>query len=297
MAVAYQSIGTATVAYDTANAITIPKPTGLAVGDEMIMIVGYGDPSLPTPSTPSGWTQILSTIQGTAALISYRKTATSGDVAASDFTLSFTGGSGNTRFLSGSILRISGQGVGSEIGASEGDISTSTNATINYTLTSTPFTSDSLVIVAFAGNDGSLAGTPTITSYTLTPSVTLTERADLGLFNSPLGQWFGVATGSYSGTSQFTQSTIVLNEAPDNNQVHQFIIVTPQKDVTGDISHLAITPTIESVTASQVNIVADASHLAITPTLNGIESHATSPTQWTNQTKPTNSVINNQNKP
>ena len=297
MAVNYQTIATQTVAYDTATAITINKPSGLAVGDLMIMVVGYGDPSLPTPSTPSGWTQILSTVQGTAALISYRKTADSGDVSASNFTLSFTGGAGNIRFISGSILRITGQGVGSEIGASESDISTSTNATINYTLTSTPFTSDSLVIVAFAGNDGSLAGTPTVTSYTLTPSVTMTERADLGIFNSPLGQWFGLATGSYSGTSQFTQSTIVLNEAPDNNQVHQFIIVTPQKDVTADVSHISVTPTIESVTASQVNVATDVSHLAITPTLNGVEAtNSSDRTQWTNETKPTATTWTNQDK-
>lgn len=286
MAVAYQSIATQTVAYDTATAITINKPSGLAVGDDMVMIVGYGDPSMPTPSTPSGWTQILSTVQGSAGLISYRKTADSGDVAASNFTLSFTGGTGNIRFIQGVIIRIDGQAPGSEIGASEGDISTSTSTTINYTLASTPVIANSLVIVAFAGNDGSLAGTPTVTSYTLTPSVTMTERADLGIFSSPIGQWFGVATGSYSGTSQFTQSSIVVNEAPDDDQVHQFIIVTPQQNVTADISHISITPTIEGITASQVNVATDVSHIAITPTINGVETFNTSDgTIWTTTTK------------
>jgi hypothetical protein len=75
-------------------------------------------------------------------------------------------------------------------------------------------------------------------------------------------------------------------------------VIAEPRDVTSDVSHLAVTPSIVGVTASQVNVATDVSHLAITPTINGVEAtNSSDSTQWSNQTKPANAALNNQNKP
>ncbi len=89
--------------------VTISKPSGLAVGDVMIAIVGW-DPSGTTPAL-SGWTLIDSIDPGgfLVAIAAYIKIADSADVAASNFTT--TGGSAGSARVVGIIYRITGSAI------------------------------------------------------------------------------------------------------------------------------------------------------------------------------------------
>ena len=103
-----------------------------------------------------------------------------------------------------------------------------------------------------------------------------------------------------SDTSNITayQATITETTADNSVGIGMFLasLVAPNSP-TVDVSHISITPTIESVTASQVNVAPDISHLAITPTINGIETDNSSDrTQWTNENKPTAPTWTNQDK-
>lgn len=67
-------------------ASSIDKPTGLTAGDEMLLVLGTNSATATVSSAPSGWTLLdaLQPVDFRAWL--YRKTATSGDVAATPLT-------------------------------------------------------------------------------------------------------------------------------------------------------------------------------------------------------------------
>lgn len=81
--------------YNTANpgnasSITVTKPTGLAVGDLMIFATTWND-ATDTASQMTGWTQEVANYGGTQKIDIQYKVADSGDVAASNFTVGFSG--------------------------------------------------------------------------------------------------------------------------------------------------------------------------------------------------------------
>lgn len=95
----------------SANSVVVTKPTGLAVGDLMVAFIAKLQAG--TIDTISGWTDSGAGQQGVASSgttlsgkVLY-KVATSGDVAASNFTFTLTGGAGS--FIGASIHRIDGQ--------------------------------------------------------------------------------------------------------------------------------------------------------------------------------------------
>lgn len=92
-----------------ANTVTLTKPTGLAVGDLMIAYIAVSSGSNPSLNVPSGFTLGASTTFSAASggrLFAYYKVATSGDVAAANFT--FSEAAGGIGAISGFIDRITG---------------------------------------------------------------------------------------------------------------------------------------------------------------------------------------------
>lgn len=85
MAVAFRS--QANSGWVTASSFTVTKPSGLTVGDLMILFyVG----NTPNPSPPTGWTAFPGFISNSGSALPtwmYYKYADSSDVAASDFTI------------------------------------------------------------------------------------------------------------------------------------------------------------------------------------------------------------------
>ena len=284
-----QTVGTVSRTSASAN-VVIPKPTSLAVGDYMIALVGYREATSRTISTPSGWTLVLGA-GGNTDLYVFKKTADSADVAAADFTFS---ASGNITYASGAILRITGQASGSEIQASETDFDNDTETVKQYTTNISPLTPNSLIVMAWSGWSTATLGIPTVSSYATTPTVTYTERADLGIDDGANGLFFGLATGTYTGSTTFTSRTATITEStasPGTNSI--ILIMNEVVNVTADVSHIDTLPIVTGVTASQVNVSTDVSHNAIVPTLEEITGKSSSDgTNWQNEIPPTTNWVN-----
>ena len=283
-----------------ASSVVITKPTGLAVGDLMVAFVGFmhTGSSGQSVSTPSGWTSLQQVNENRVVFAAYYKVADSADVAASNFTFSF---STTVDQSGGSILRIDNFVSSNIIGTSEVDSETSpADAVISHTAASTPLSANTLYLLGFGYGNRSTGAAFTASSYTITPSVTLTEAVDTSVQEGGgAGLAFGIAVayGSIERTSQITEYGVTLSQTPNRAEVSILILINGSYSVSTDVSHLAITPTIEGITASSVNVATDVSHLAVIPTIAGVTTIATAPTQWTNQTKPAVSTVNNLNKP
>ena len=161
MAVAYQTH--AITAIVSTNSIVITKPTSLAVGD--LMVAQIFSTSTPN-SLPSGFTQLLTTVNTNRSTICY-KVADSGDVAASDFTFGLPG----TELLGGALIRISGATSANPIPESAGATATNT-ATTSFANTITPHVADSLLLFFTTTTATSITGISTYAVTTSDPSWT-----------------------------------------------------------------------------------------------------------------------------
>lgn len=276
----YQSIGTVSRIAASAD-VVIPKPSGLAVGDFMIALVFFKEGSARSVSTPSGWSNLHGTNQETS-IYTFTRTADASDVSASNFTFS---GSGNLTYAAGAILRVTGQAVGVEVHGNELDHDNVNETTKEFTTAITPRTAQSLVVLGFGGWSAATVGTPTVASYATTPSVTYTERCDLGIDDGANGMFFSVATGVYTGSTQFTSREAVISEATASPGTSGVILVLNQvENATGTNALLSADADFFAPTASagtsgtNALLQADADFFA--PTALG-----TSPTQWTSETK------------
>lgn len=103
MALVVESI--ASSGWSTGTSWVTPKPTGLAVGDYMILLGAIPNGSI---TAPSGFSAIstgeVAASGGAKRLMSYYKLADSGDVAASNFTTT----NGSSAYGNVAILRVSG---------------------------------------------------------------------------------------------------------------------------------------------------------------------------------------------
>lgn len=151
MAVAYESLQT--TAWASSASITITKPTGLAVGDLMIGRI-YGNISTDTPTAPSGWTQlVVQNISGRRNIV-YHKIANAGDVAATNFTWSWSGAG----FVAGEIFRFSDAKL---VVNFDTDTESSNGGTKNFTdISITPANEmPSILLALFAGRNYPLSAT------------------------------------------------------------------------------------------------------------------------------------------
>ena len=301
---------TSTVSTADADNLTLTKASGVQVGDLLIIIAsGYSSSSI----TCSGFTEAIpvplviggDTNERQCYLTLLYRIADASDVSASNYTIAKSGSDslGNacmlrvTGWISGNPVFTSSQGTGSTYA-------------IGYTIgngsLSLPRPVSQLLIQAYTLNYTDSGGNSNLSAYTITSSdsnPTWTEIIDAdSVVNSASDSaenHLAVAYAITSNTSTITafEATIGGSVTGNIGGAYFLVVIAEPQNVTADVSHLAVTPTIESVTASQVNVALDVSHLAITPTIEGIPTRDNSSTQWTNQTKPANSVINNQNKP
>ena len=273
MAITYQSIQSNTAGSGTTCVVT--KPTGLAVGDLMVAS------SFQTGSTgitlPTGFT---STHSGSVGIRSYRtgyKIADAADVAASNFT--FTAGSA-LGTMTASLIRLSTSlsfPTNPIIAASNLSSATSTaNPSFSININSGPTTA---FFVASYFTDLSV----TSSAQTTSPTRTWTERYDFNTTN--LSTSIATAPNTVSELLSTYSQTI---SSSHNAHVLSYMIIGEVQNATSDISHNAVTPTVEGITASQVNVSTNVSHLAITPTINGVATKNSSDgTVWQNETPPT----------
>lgn len=255
-------------AFAGASAVTVTKPTGLAVGDVMIAFVGWFGGASRNLTIPAGWsnTQGINGFQGFWGLT---KIADAADVAAANFTFTL---SGVTTQIGGAIVRVTGTATGSEVADSEYNSTAVTDATsLSQTCSIAPISSESLVIIGFAPYDFDIPSIVTIASYASTPSLTFTEVLDFGFRDgSSDGMTIAIASAPKTNTTTITAYTATASQTVSAQQSVIYILNAPQ-NVSSDVSHFNISPEINSITVSQVNVNANVSNLDTIPVINGLE--------------------------
>lgn len=287
-----QSSNTATsTASDT---LTITKPTGLAVGDLMIAIIhSSASGTVRTHNTPSGWT----VIQKDGASVAHRpaayyKIADSGDTAASNFSFTL---SASTTAMSGVLARVTGHVAASPVTLSELDNTASPTGTVRtYTAALTPVSSNSLVVFSIGNYTSSMTGSPaTVGTYTIAPSVTLTELADVGVKDgADDGHALGVAYGDYTGTTQITSRGATLSEAMTQDSGSIIFLINGSYDHAGTNALLSVSPTIFTNAGASAGTVGTNTLLSVSPDIFSQSGYANSPTTWTNPDKPSTTWTN-----
>ena len=268
------------------NNLTITKPTGVEVGDLLIAVLGSYNGAI---STLSGWTLGANRLSSVSYINVQYKIADSGDVAASNYTFTIA----NNQINGGSILRVSGQSGLNPVQYTDDDEQlNATGTAISFTTSVTPAADGSLLVMGFSCDDGTGAAT-SINGYSVTgASTTWTElhdySADIGGSASPVTAAAYSVLGTASAITAYGATTgIALDD-----HAGIFMVVNPLIDATA--SHTLITTdtdiftpngTADTITLEQSLVTTDTTTFAQT-------GRATSPTQWTNETKPSTTWTN-----
>lgn len=224
MAVAVQS--SSTTAWASSSSIVLTKPTGLAVGDLMIVHIGVGS---GTVTTLAGWTLVNTTTLTAETTKSYvfSKIADSTDVAASNFTFSYSG----TLTGAGAILRIDGHSAGAPVYTSASD--DDTNATPpTFTNTVTPVATNSALLML--GVAQQVDSATTISGYAVVTSTpTFTEVYDF-TNSGGTGSSF-LLCGAYGIRTAVTatgNSTWNYSAGTNPDAICHMLVIAPSKDFT-----------------------------------------------------------------
>jgi hypothetical protein len=154
-----------------ATSPSVPKPAGLAAGDLMVMSVGVESGS-STTITATGWTPINRQDQSSnVGLATFWKIATSTDVAATSFSVTFN----SSKKWSMGISRITGHNPVAPIAASAGTQSAS-SATAIVAPSVTTTAANQLVLGFYAVKKSATFSNPTPFNATTDPG---TERYDV----------------------------------------------------------------------------------------------------------------------
>lgn len=253
------------------TSVVVTKPSGLAVGDLMIAKVLVFDSSTAI-TTPSGWTLLTSRTTATFSKIScFYIVATSTEVAASNFTFSFTSAQSSIAVIArinGGYLPTLGTGV--------------------------PFTPAGIetlaLVIGYGGDNGSRTTNFNNQSLTGGMSPTFTE-----IYDTPRGTTaaisLAIAHAIYTSMSQITAFGVNAQSTIDESS-SILIYLEAQASATAQISHLDSLATpigLESTNTATTQI----SHIDTTPSLSGLESkNSSDSTQWINETTNPTTWIN-----
>lgn len=274
------------------SSLVITKPTSLSVGDLLLVKLAMYDISDANRTflTPSGWTLQTNSTTGSSSLLvrtaTFSKVAESGDVAASNFTF---GLSGSVGYVSGYLARISGCATPA-ISIKESDANNTNTTTPSFTTALTPDTpSASLIIFNIAGSDSNIT-TETVSGYASTPSLTWTELADIGIEVSTDGLIHGVASAPYDSQVEITNRTATFSVSSGYN-ASGIVVLRGILDATGTNTLLEVSPTNFSQSGS-AGANGTSELLEVSPTFPTQSGSVSSPTQWSNEAKPSTTWTN-----
>ena len=260
------------------TALVLTKPVSLAVGDLLVAGIFVANQASNTSSlnTPSGWTLQEAVEANTQfELAVYLKTATSGDVAASNFTFSSSGGGYH---MSGFLARVTDPGIVA------GESSAANVGTENVVLsTFTPTRSNTLFLAFAASADTS---TPSISGIALTTNnPTWTTEATQTKTDSNFNTTTSFFSASRAEATATGDITITTSEAGGFLRNHG-IVISLSSSVSG-----SVTPTtkVNSYAYNPINPTANLDIFVNEPT-----DRITTPAVWTNEAKPSTTWINEQ---
>ena len=266
------------------GSINIPNTTPPAVGNYLVAFVGaFQSGGSRTLNTPAGWT-LRSNLDGdTHVAAMYTKTADAGDVAAGSFTFTI---SGICDVYTGAIVKLTNIATGSEIGGQEIDTGTTS---FTYTTNIAATLPESLVLAFYSASQLTSAGGST-SAYTSTPTLTWTELVDSpGNSGSP-SMSFGVASAPNTGTSSITSRDATLSVTAVRTR-GIIAVFNGFVNAQGTNALLSVSPFFASQNGVAGVSGTNALHTT-TPDFFDESGKATSPTQWTNETKPSTTWTN-----
>lgn len=222
---------------------TVTKNTGLAVGDLIIgHVVTIIDNSGDVINTPSGWTKIGSEVKLNTSGSTYLhqalfwKVADSGDVAAANFSFTFT----SSTFFNSAIYRISGQNttpIDNNASGTQAD-----NANFSASGFTPSYANSGFIIFAANFNgDGTASGYAIATDNpTWTEDYESTAGGNRGIFGASAIRTAATATGNFS----------LSGVGAGTDTVAQMIAIRPIVDVTVSPSVITSTGTVLSPTVT-----------------------------------------------
>lgn len=204
------------------TSLVVTKPTGLAVGDIMIAIVNCAIVS-GSIDTPSGWTVVgtQSTYGTERKAVVLKKVADSSDVAASNFTFTFS-----TSNRTAIILTAFANVNTTQDGTNQGTTANGSASSSGFT----PTTDDLYVMLVAGAGSGSCTGT-TVAGYAIaTDNPTWTELADVSSGSSSA---VGVAISYADRTAKTATGTVSATITPNaENIIASFILLVAFQSTT-----------------------------------------------------------------
>lgn len=279
MAVAYAT--SASQAGENTNTLTITKPASLATGDLMVaFVLNRGSAAW---DTPSGWTAKGATSISNNRGAMFVKVATAGDVAASDFSFTFSGG--GTSESVGWIMRLTGTFTDTNnitAFTSATDASPDSGDIFVFTTSLTPIANAFLVIGC--GSEASVAANTTAaTASVATSNPTWTERVFQGQGNGDDIVCTGL-TASRPESTDIGNTTVDFNSTGNLSNAGVIILAIHET------ASASVSPAVVSVTAT-VQAPTVAAGASITTTVVNLTASVqaptvtTSPPDWTNPDK------------
>lgn len=288
MAITIENVQTG--AWNASTSVTITKPTGLAEGDLLLaFIAGIGG-----VDTPSGWTLETTYTQSNVNVAVLWKIATSGDVAASDFT--FTTSSTGEDASAGVLYRISDAGSSLEVYDSGGTTDTisdsgpdSVVSIGSQSITTLSQTNLLFMIGFFQDADGvSGFGSQSITGIT---NPTWTTRFSTSITPVATVYWLAVSDASTTnaGTISAFQFALTSNNGTTTVQA-RLLSVVAQADASFSVALIDPATTFPAPTGG---VTADATVALLNPatTMNNVSASSAAPA-FTNSDKNAASFTN-----
>lgn len=290
-----------TSTYTGANRSTlpIPAPTGITTGDLLVIIAhtagqGVAAASISTPTDFTLYDTNFVVGDGALAECGYKvfyKYAVLADESATTYTVTV----GTEDGYSAEMFRITGAPTSGVpfIPGGKGTDGGSGSATFSVTgLTAYRPTQQVLLMTASAAVNN-IPEVYSFGSYTITSSdanPTWTELIDTdditNISTNACTGGAGTAYATSSNTSNITAFSLAATGDTNSSWAYGLYIIPTPQDATADISQIAVTPTVEGVTATEVLVVVDVSHLDTEPELTGIETKNSSDrTQWNNESQ------------
>ena len=271
--------------YNTANpgnasSITVTKPTGLAVGDLMIFATTWND-ATDTASQMTGWTQEVANYGGSQKIDIQYKVADSGDVAASNFTVGF---SGTVSTPVAVLMRITDY---VSTGLLNENKDTGSNGDTTLSATVTPSYTNNLLLMIIANNENS-----SLSNYAIaTDNPTWSELVEVQSGSiSAISVAYATRTQT-TATGDMSFSSSVVTGTIDFYGVLIAIETPASTSFTLDTAGIATLSTPEPSFILDNNFSLDT---AGSVTLSGGDNpvSTTTKTAWTNESKPSTTWTN-----
>ena len=292
---------TSTVSANNANSLTITKPTGVAVGDLLLLIAsGEGVSGYPTCT---GFTQILTSLadgnDDTCLALLYR-IADASDVSAANYTVDVASTDNQG---AAAMLRVSGWVSGNPLFASSASSTVIDSASYSIGQSGLTITRPGQQLLIIAGNHISEDNYADYSNYSITsgdanPTWTiLSNNVDYTTQSGVKENTFFVAYAVSTNTSTITAYAADVGSSISggiDSDAYFFAVFVAPINTTGTNALLEVSPTLFNNAGVDVGGNGTNALLEVEPEFFPESGSATTRTGWANESKPTTSWNNEQ---